>query len=82
MSVTFREYKTIEEQLQETPRHSGDRTKVRTIKPRQTLSGLAFQEYGDPDQWRRIAEANDLNNPRFIPPGMQLTVPRLPVEDR
>jgi hypothetical protein len=77
LNVSFREYKTIESQLQEKPRHSGDRTKVRTLKPRQTLSALAWQEYGDPAEWRPIAEANDIANPRFVDPGMQFTVPKI-----
>ena len=80
LNVSFREYKTIEEQLQEVPRHSGDRTKVRTLKPRQTLSALAWQEYGDAAGWRRIADANDIDNPRFVDPGTQLTVPKLTAE--
>jgi nucleoid-associated protein YgaU len=77
LNVSFREYKTVEEQLQENPRHSGDRTKVRTLKPRQTLSALAYQEYGDASEWRRIAEANDIDNPRFVDAGTQLTVPKI-----
>jgi len=81
LNVSFREYKTIEEQLQENPRHSGDRTKVRTLKPRQTLAALAYQEYGDSGEWRRIAEENDLENPRFVDPGTPLTVPRITAEE-
>lgn len=77
LNVSFREYKTIEEQLQENPRHSGDRTKVRTLKARQTLAGLAWQEYGDPGQWRAIAEENDIDNPRLVAAGTQLLVPRV-----
>jgi Contractile injection system tube protein/LysM domain len=81
LNVSFREYKTIEDQLKETPRRSGDRTKVRTLKPRQTLSDLAWQEYGDATEWRRIAEENNIENPRFVEPGTQLTVPRLTPEN-
>ena len=77
LNVSFREYKTIEEQLKETPRHSGDRTKVRTLKPGQTLAGMAWQEYGDASQWRLIAEDNDVDNPRLVPAGTQLSVPRI-----
>jgi nucleoid-associated protein YgaU len=77
LNVTFREAWTIEEQLAETPRHSGDRTKVRVLASGQTLSHLAWQEYGDPAMWRAIAEANDVLNPRLVAAGQRLEVPRI-----
>lgn len=77
LNVSFREAWTIEEQLQETPRHSGDRTKARPLGPGQTLSHLAWQEYGDAGAWRPIAEANDLDDPLAVVPGQMLRVPRL-----
>ena len=77
LNVSFREAWTIEEQLRETPRHSGDRTKQRIVGRGQTLSHIAWQEYGDPARWRPIAEANNLDNPRTIVPGMALEIPRL-----
>jgi hypothetical protein len=76
LNVTFREYKTIEEQLEETPKQSSDRTKVRTVQRGETLSLIAWKEYQDPAQWRPIAEANGLANPRLLVPGNQLIVPR------
>jgi len=75
LNVTFREYLTIEEQLQETPRHSPDRAKVRVLARGKTLSHLAWEEYDDPGEWRPIAEANNLENPRLIAPGTSLAVP-------
>jgi len=77
LNVSFREAWTIEEQLTETPRHSGDRTKVRVLASGQTLSHLAWQEYGDPAAWRAIAEANDIRNPRLVTAGQRLEVPRI-----
>ena len=77
LSVAFREAWTIEQQLHETPRHSGDRSKVRTLGPGQTLTHLAWQEYGDAGMWRPIADANDLDDPLAVTPGQTLKVPRL-----
>jgi nucleoid-associated protein YgaU len=77
LNVTVREAWTIEEQLWETPRHSGDRTKFRTLARGQTLSHVAWQEYGDAGQWRLIADVNNLDNPRLIAPGTRLEIPRL-----
>lgn len=78
LNVTFREYKTIEDQLKETPRHSADRTKVRTVRLGETLSLIAWEEYQDPGEWRLIAEANPVANPRYLIPGDRLIIPRHP----
>jgi hypothetical protein len=75
LTVTFREYKTIEEQLAETPKHSSDRTKVRTVRRGETLSFVAWKAYNDPTQWRPIADANNLDNPRLLMAGSQLIIP-------
>jgi hypothetical protein len=77
VSTTWREAWTIEEQLQETPRHSADRTKLRRVLRGETLSHIAWTMYGDPRQWRAIADANSLDNPRRIAPGQVLNVPPL-----
>jgi nucleoid-associated protein YgaU len=82
LQVAFREAWTIEEQLQETPRHSSDRTSLRRAKRGETLSHIAAEEYNDPREWRAIADANDLGNPRFLEPGMLLTIPRNTSEGR
>jgi hypothetical protein len=77
LNVTFREYKTIEEQLAEIPKHSTDRTKVRTVQRGETLSYVAWKVYGDSTQWRPIADANNLANPRLLVAGTQLLIPSL-----
>lgn len=55
-----------------------DRTKRRTVRQGDSLALIAFREYGDPRRWRPIADANGIDNPRFLRPGQQLIVP--PVE--
>jgi hypothetical protein len=39
------------------------------------LDWIAYKEYGDADQWRRIAEANHLDDPLDLQPGMRLAIP-------
>jgi nucleoid-associated protein YgaU len=78
LTVTFREAWTIDQQLQQTPRHSSDRTTTRRVVEGDTLSGLAFAEYSDASAWRLIADANLLDNPRILPAGMLLTIPPKP----
>jgi nucleoid-associated protein YgaU len=75
LTVTFREAWTIDEQLQVTPRHSGDRTKLYRVKRGDTLSQVSYTLYNDAAAWRPLAEANNLANPRLLEPGMVLTVP-------
>ena len=75
LTVAFREYKTIEEQLAESPKFSPDRTKVRTVQRGESLSFIAARVYGDPTRWRPIADANNLDNPRLLVPGTQLIIP-------
>ncbi len=77
LAVTFREYKTLADDLKETPRHTSDRTKVVVVQRRQTLSQIAWLEYGDAGKWRPIADKNQLANPRLLPPGTRLVIPRL-----
>lgn len=75
VSLTFKQYETVAKQLEEEPRSSPDRTKRRRLSADQSLWSLAAAEYGDPGQWRRIAEANDISNPRTVEPGRELIVP-------
>lgn len=80
LSVTFREYKTLEEQIKELKLESADHTKTRLVKRGETLSRIAAEEYGDGSAWRSIAEANpELTNPRRLTPGMLLNIPPLDV---
>ncbi len=76
LNVSFREAWTIQEQLQVTPRHSSDRTKIHRVVRGENISQIADSEYNDPRQWRPIAEANNLENPRLLAPGTVLEIPR------
>jgi nucleoid-associated protein YgaU len=81
LSVSLREYKTLEEQLAELNLQSSDHTRTRTVVEGDTFASIAQQEYGDPRAWRRIADANPaIDDPTSPPAGWQVEVPR--VEDR
>jgi nucleoid-associated protein YgaU len=77
LSVTFREYKTLEEQLQELNLQSADQSKRHVVCQGDTLAGIAAREYGDPAAWRVIADANAdvIRNPRRLPTGLVLLLP-------
>lgn len=40
-----------------------------------TLAGIAYREYGDPNLWRAIAEANNVDDPMLLTPGTRLLIP-------
>jgi hypothetical protein len=77
LSVTFKEYKSVTQQLQEISRESSDRTKRRVIVKGETLSLIAGNEYGDPALWRHIAKANKIDNPRILEAGKVIFIPPL-----
>jgi hypothetical protein len=77
VDVTFKQYYPPNEQLRDTPRSSADRTKVWRVTEGETLWSIASKEYGDPGQWRTIATANDITDPRTLEAGRELVIPRL-----
>ncbi len=79
LSVAFKEYRTLRKQLEDPRRESADKTKRRVVVGREQLWFIAAREYDDPNEWTRIAEANDLDDPREIEPGDWLVVP--PIEN-
>lgn len=57
--------------------HSADITKTYLVKPNDTLHMIAVKQYGNAAEWRRIARANNIVNPRLLSPGMRLIIPTL-----
>jgi hypothetical protein len=76
LNCSFTEYRTRARARAEEP-HSADVAKVRVVRRGDTLHSLAAQEYNDPALWRHIARANGIVNPRLLPPGTVLTIPKL-----
>jgi nucleoid-associated protein YgaU len=81
LTVAFREYKTLEEQLSELNLQSADHSKRYIVRRGDTLSKIASEHYRDAREWRRIADANPsvAQNPRRLVPGMTLLIPPLDV---
>ena len=79
LSVSFKEYRTLRQQLEDPRRESADKTKRRVVVGREALWLIAAREYDDSNEWVRIAEANDLDDPREIAPGDWLQLP--PIEN-
>jgi nucleoid-associated protein YgaU len=79
LSVVFKEYRTLRQQIEDPRRESADKSKRRVVVGREALWLIANREYDDPKEWTHIAEANDLDDPREIAPGDWLIVP--PIEN-
>ncbi|HET9786227.1 MAG TPA: hypothetical protein VFP47_03785 [Pyrinomonadaceae bacterium] len=75
LTVTLREYRTLEEQLAQLGRTSPDRTHSHVLQHGETLSDLAGQYYQHPGDWRFIADENGIEDPRRLAPGSFLTIP-------
>jgi nucleoid-associated protein YgaU len=56
---------------------SPDRTHSHVLQSGETLSSIAADYYRRPGDWRAIAEANTIEDPRRLTPGTFLTVPPL-----
>lgn len=77
LSVTFREYKTLEEQISEFNLQTADHYKRYTVRAGDNLSRIANEQYDDPGEWRAIADANPGIDPRRPEPGVELLIPPL-----
>jgi hypothetical protein len=77
LTVTLKGFEVLRSILARMGLQSADRAKQVTVKAGDTLQGIAAREYGDPLQWRPIAEANSIDNPLTVQPGTRLAVPAL-----
>jgi LysM repeat protein len=81
LTVSFHEFTNADLEPKEVKRQTADFSKTYTVAQGDTLSGIASRLYQDPTMWRPIAMANQIDNPRALTVGQQLTVPRLPYAD-
>ena len=77
LSVSFKQYQPLSEQLQSPRRNSSDKTKRQVFTSDDSLWAIASREYGDPKYWRLIARKNRIANPRLLKAGDLLLLPPL-----
>jgi hypothetical protein len=77
LSVVFNEFIDVDVLVQEQPTESADHRKNRVVRTGDRIDNIAAEEYGDPEKWRPIAEANNLDDPSQLEPGYVLIIPRL-----
>lgn len=78
LTVTLREALDVELAVRNPPTQSADHVKSRIVQRGDTLMAIAAAEYGDATNWRPIALANRIANPRLLAPGQILVIPALP----
>jgi hypothetical protein len=81
VQVTFNEWVDPLREAKTVKRRTADYSRLHVVAQGETLSAIAARVYRNPKLWRPIALANDIENPRRLPAGLQLTVPRLPYRD-
>ncbi len=75
LNVTLKEYREVDVQVKELSLQSADLTKRWTVTLGDSLWSIASKQYGDPADWRLIADANNIDNPRKLIPGEDLIIP-------
>jgi hypothetical protein len=75
LTLTLREYKTLDEQLHQLNLSSPDRSHSHVMQQGETLSSIAGRYYRKPGAWRPIAEANSIEDPRRLATATFLTIP-------
>jgi len=81
MTCTFIEYVDPAQEAAAANLQTADFSKVHVVADTETPSEIAGRLYNDVAQWRPIAVANGIADPRAIRPGDALRIPALPFTD-
>jgi nucleoid-associated protein YgaU len=73
LTVTLKEYRTIEDQIRRIDFHS--RTRAHVVQQGETLARIAAESYNDATLWRLIADQNRIDDPLELTPGTVLHIP-------
>lgn len=82
LTVSFSEFLDAEREAKEVNRQTAEFSKVHVVTLGETLSGIAARFYNNPQAWRPIAVANEIDDPRSIVAGQSMRIPKLPFTDR
>src|SRR5574337_1144885 len=78
LTVEFRGHDRLEELLSAAPVAQLELASRYVARVGDTLQGIATAALGNPNKWRQIAAANNIDNPRDIAAGLGLQIPKLP----
>jgi hypothetical protein len=77
VDITLEQLADDQDFPRQNPTSGGEVLRTRIVRAGERLDLIAYQEYEDATQWRRIAEANGLRHPLRLRPGQQLVIPPL-----
>lgn len=75
VALSFQEIVAPQAQADTTKLSSPDKTKRHIVQEGDSLWQIAYREYGSPTEWRVVAEANEIDDPRRLVPGTELVIP-------
>jgi nucleoid-associated protein YgaU len=77
LTLALEEYISLQDQVNTINPQSSDHTRSHVLEQGQTLTQVAAEYLGSAREWRHLADANGLTDPRRIPAGLTLTIPPL-----
>ena len=77
LTLKLEEYVALDRQIQQLNLQSSDHTRSHVLEEGESLALVSWQLLHDPREWRHVATANAVDDPRRVSPGLVLTVPPL-----
>jgi hypothetical protein len=77
LTVSLDEYRPLHEQINQLNLQSPEHHRVHVLGRDETLALVATIHLDTPAEWRHVAEANDIEDPRRLEPGLTLSIPPL-----
>lgn len=77
LNVEFKGHDKLENLIAQLPLPQIDQAVRHIVKTSETLQEIATEQLGDPNKWRKIAEVNNIDDPRAMQGEIQLIIPRL-----
>src|SRR5262249_51181809 len=77
VTLVLREWRPIEQQLNKGNPACPDRSHRHVLQRGETLTTVAAKYYERPGDWREIADANGIEDPRRLAAGLSLSVPAI-----
>lgn len=75
LTVAIDEYRPLHEQIKQLNKQSPDHTTLHVLERDQTLALVSHLHLDNAAEWRYIAEANEIDDPRRLEPGMTMAIP-------
>lgn len=77
LTLKLEEYVPIERQIEQLNLQSSDHTRAHVLEEGESLALVSWQYLHDARDWRHVAAANSIDDPRRVTPGQILTIPPL-----